>query len=153
MTWQCRLIECTPGLNGTNLQIGDMFLFDDKTFPLPEFNPDDPDADDPYYWFRRHTAPHKVSDYYKQHNSHRPLLFVWLPGRTLFCVDSKCWKTDVAGGKIEYYGGWAVTGDAPNITVHPSINVGGSYHGWLQNGVIGDDVEGRKFDADGRQIR
>jgi hypothetical protein len=80
-----------------------------------------------------------ISEFYFQNNSHRQPLFVILPGRTLFLVDGKCWNS---GHK---YGGWQVQGEAPNITVTPSINIGGSYHGWLQNGVISDDCEGRTF--------
>lgn len=87
-----------------------------------------------------------ISDYYRQNNSHRQPLFVILPGRNLFVIDGKCWSD----GK--HYGGWQVTGEAPLITVHPSINIGGSYHGWLKNGVIDDDCEGRKFDILGNPI-
>ncbi len=41
--------------------------------------------------------------------------------------------------------GWTVTGEAPAITVAPSIDGIGVYHGFLRNGVISDDLEGRKF--------
>ncbi|MCL5265184.1 MAG: hypothetical protein M1343_08345 [Chloroflexi bacterium] len=41
--------------------------------------------------------------------------------------------------------GWTVTGEAPNITCSPSINAVGAYHGFLQNGVLSDDVEGRTY--------
>lgn len=41
--------------------------------------------------------------------------------------------------------GWTVSGEAPNLTVTPSINAAGEYHGFITNGVIGDDLEGRKF--------
>lgn len=147
MSWPCRLIDCHQGLSHQTLQIGDMFYFNPEKYPLPAEDPENPDDHDPWYWFRAFTKKHKLSDYYFQNNSHRDPLLVWLPGRTLFCVDGKCWKDGA------YYGGWVITGEAPNITVHPSINIGGSYHGWLQNGVIGDDVDGRKFDDTGRQIR
>ena len=40
--------------------------------------------------------------------------------------------------------GWAVTGEAPNITCTPSIVVPG-YHGFLQNGIFTDDLEGRTY--------
>jgi len=40
-------------------------------------------------------------------------------------------------------GRWARTGVPPLVTVTPSINVPGKYHGWLSNGVLTDDVEGR----------
>ena len=32
--------------------------------------------------------------------------------------------------------GWKVTGALPNVTVHPSINIVGSWHGWIRAGVI-----------------
>lgn len=42
--------------------------------------------------------------------------------------------------------GWSLTGDRPeNLTASPSINAVGSYHGWLQNGVLSDDCEGRTY--------
>lgn len=81
----------------------------------------------------------RLSDLYHQHNSHRQPLFVVLPKHTLFVIDGKCWKNG------ESYGGWTVTGEAPNITVNPSIDIGGSYHGFLVSGVISEDVEGRQF--------
>lgn len=40
---------------------------------------------------------------------------------------------------------WDVSGEPPNITAKPSINYQGVYHGFLTNGVLTDDVEGRKF--------
>lgn len=81
-----------------------------------------------------------LSDFYKQNNASRPPIFVILPGHNLFVVDGKCWDH---GRK---YGGWQVSGEAPNITVNPSIDLKGFYHGYLANGIIGDDVEGRIFD-------
>lgn len=47
---------------------------------------------------------------------------------------------------------WTVTGDPPNVTASPSINFMGIYHGWVQNGVVTDDCEGRRFNADGCRI-
>lgn len=43
--------------------------------------------------------------------------------------------------------GWTRTGTPPNVTATPSINFVGYYHGWLTNGVLSDDVEGRTFDG------
>lgn len=40
---------------------------------------------------------------------------------------------------------WDVHGTLPNITVHPSVNAEGYYHGWIKDGVISEDCEGRKF--------
>lgn len=47
--------------------------------------------------------------------------------------------------------GWQVSGEAPNLTLSPSVNMiggnhrQGSYHGWIKNGVISDDCEGRTY--------
>jgi len=41
---------------------------------------------------------------------------------------------------------WTVTGEIPNVSATPSINCVGSYHGWVRNGIVTDDCEGRKFD-------
>jgi hypothetical protein len=100
----------------------------------------------------------------------RPPLIVKLPDHTEFCVDVRAWDTVAApcdhkvndeqrtpdkcpycGGtgtkKVgRHYGeGWLVTGTEPLITLSPSINIVGSYHGWIQNGIITDDCEGRKY--------
>lgn len=47
---------------------------------------------------------------------------------------------------------WTVIGELPNIAVTPSINLVGRWHGFIgvngvQIGYIGDDVEGRRFNA------
>jgi len=70
----------------------------------------------------------------------RDPIVVVLPDRNHFCVDAMAWK-----GGVPYGEGWTVVGTAPNISVMPSINFPGSYHGWIMNGVITDDCEGRKF--------
>lgn len=37
---------------------------------------------------------------------------------------------------------WTVTGDAPNLTVTPSINVGPEWwHGWITNGELSPDFD------------
>lgn len=160
MSWPCKLIsvigtrlvhfEAPPGggrcgkvlliessgelLEYDDLPIGTMFYSPEK----PVIEGEDPDYDGrgwPWWW----AQDHYLSDFYKQNNSSRRPLFVILPSRILFVVDGKCWKDGV------HYSGWSVSGVAPNITMAPSINIVGSYHGFLQNGVISDDCEGRKF--------
>lgn len=65
----------------------------------------------------------------------RPPLFVQCPGRVAaWCVDQKSNNGD----------GWQVTGEPPNCTASPSIGMP-AYHGWLRNGVLTDDVEGRAY--------
>ena len=41
---------------------------------------------------------------------------------------------------------WKVTGTIPLVTATPSINCVNVYHGYVTDGVVTDDVEGRKFD-------
>lgn len=50
--------------------------------------------------------------------------------------------------------GWVVTGEQKgppmtwlleHITVTPSINIVGIYHGWLKGGILSDDLEGRTY--------
>lgn len=135
MPWNCRLVEYKKGMHprqGGVLKVGDMFLAPDD---------DDPDA----YTIKFHIR--NLSDFYYANNKHRRPIIVVLPGPTLFCIDSKCWTSG------NYYGGWTVAGEAPNITITPSINIGGTYHGFLQNGIITDDVDGRVFDELGYEVR
>ncbi len=41
---------------------------------------------------------------------------------------------------------WNVSGTPPLVSATPSINFVGIYHGFVTNGVVTDDCEGRKFD-------
>jgi len=72
---------------------------------------------------------------------------VCLPGGVDFCVDFRAWRDGVSYGD-----GWTLTGPLERLTLSPSVNIGGAYHGWIRDGVISDDVEGRRFDADGREL-
>jgi hypothetical protein len=81
-----------------------------------------------------------LSEQYFAQNSGRQPIVVLLPGKNYFLIDGKCFS-----GARGYYDGWTVTGTPPQITVSPSINIEGRYHGHLQGGVITEDVEGRKF--------
>lgn len=69
-------------------------------------------------------------------------IMVKLPGGHDWCLDS-----EASGG-----GYWVRSGTPPHLEVHPSINVVGSYHGWLQGGVLTDDCEGRRFTPDGKPL-
>lgn len=81
--------------------------------------------------------------YKEQHKGDRPPLFVCLPNKRVFCLDSKAENASDGGG-------WTVKGEPPNVTVEPSILVErgprGGYHGYLRDGVLTDDVEGRTYD-------
>jgi hypothetical protein len=80
------------------------------------------------------------TSYYRDHFGKRPPLVVKLPDGSEFCVDSQYMTGGVGNGN-----GWTVTGTPPLITVAPSVNIVGSYHGWISNGEISNDVEGRSF--------
>lgn len=85
--------------------------------------------------------PRSLSDNYKSTaQGKRAPLYVMTPAGP-FCVD----QSQVVNGEFAG-GGWYVSGEAPNITVSPSINFPGQYHGWLQNGLLTDDCEGRRYD-------
>lgn len=131
MTWQCKLVVYDKSMTIQNggLKVGDMF-----------YAPD-PESENYTRWLEFNTS--NLSDYYKQNNSGRRPLIVVFPGPYMFCIDEMCWRSG------ERYGGWTVTGKAPLITVSPSINIGGTYHGFLQNGLLGDDVEGRMYNVAG----
>jgi hypothetical protein len=62
-----------------------------------------------------------------------------LPGGYTFCIDSRARRDGKAYGD-----GWKVSGEMPNISLTPSINIVGSYHGFITNGVISDDLEARR---------
>lgn len=47
------------------------------------------------------------------------------------------WMVDGPSTQHPNEAGWTRTGEAPNITAHPSI-ICGSYHGWLRNGELVD---------------
>lgn len=123
MSWQCRLIEWEDrdrirAENDGKLPIGTMWYARDLLKP------------DQIEKSRRNI----LSVEYFEINSHRPPLIVILPSGDWFNIDSH-----VTGERH----GWHVSGDAPDITVSPSINLVGIW--WLQNGIISDDCEGRSF--------
>ena len=80
-------------------------------------------------------------------------------GKLYFLVDGQCYSNKCTRcglgvyGKCKcpepmtprgYYDGWTVAGEPPMITVSPSVNYDNDdpptrhYHGFIQNGVIGD---------------
>lgn len=138
MSWNCRLIE-NPELDEygnvdlKKRQVGDMWYLDLSEEELKE----------------RH-----LTKYYWEHNSSRKPIVLALPilyyggpeagyymGINPFVVDGQCFNTSQG-----YYDGWTVNGVPPLLTISPSINMVDRYHGWLQNGVLSDDVDGRKYE-------
>lgn len=76
-------------------------------------------------WFYKPWQESKQSADYKAHRQGKPMLWVQLPGGP-FCLDGT--YTDGAQ--------WSWTGEPPNITVSPSINEEGTWHGWIRAGEI-----------------
>lgn len=56
--------------------------------------------------------------------------------------DNHDWTID---GPATSGGGWTRTGEPPRITARPSI-LTPHYHGWLTDGVLSPDLEGRTYD-------
>lgn len=79
------------------------------------------------YWL----SPEYVRDWLDK----RPPIIVRLPDGAEWCIDQRATDNDH---------GWTVTGEPPHLTANPSIASIG-YHGWLRDGVLTDDVEGRSF--------
>jgi hypothetical protein len=94
------------------------------------------------WWLKEDGTPvgYVSKQYIRDWLGKRPPIGVVLPNGQTFIVD----MAYTLGDNPER-NGWMVTGEPPNITVHPSINWVGVYHGWLKDGVLSDDVEGRKF--------
>ncbi len=98
-------------------------------------------------WFQEHMLSPDSVDFYKAHVlspeyvhdwiDKRAPLFVCLPNGNHWCVDQR-----ESGGT----NGWTVTGVPPCITARPSI-LSVDYHGWLTDGVLSDDLEGRTYPA------
>lgn len=127
MPWECRLVtiderKATPriaGPDGNRLPAGLMWFEDIDSSGLSAF--------------------------YHEHNADRLPIMLVLPCGCWFLVDSRATGSD---------SGWAVTGTPPNLTMTPSINClshpsGVGWHGYLTNGILTDDVEGRSHPSAG----
>lgn len=71
----------------------------------------------------------------------RPPLTVVLPDGSHWCVDV---KSNLPNGQSGWGPGWNISGDALHLTASPSINCP-RYHGFLQNGVLTPDLDGRSY--------
>ena len=83
------------------------------------------------------------AQYERDHRATRPPIVVFMPDGGELCLDM-AYRTN--GIMRPDRAGWTVTGTPPLLTVSPSIVISG-YHGWLQGGVLGDDLEGRVYPA------
>jgi hypothetical protein len=75
----------------------------------------------------------------------------WLPDNYRG-PDGKAWCVRFPGGHDWLVFGpssdghkWQITGTAPQFTARPSIGLTGVYHGFLNDGVISEDADGRAF--------
>lgn len=88
--------------------------------------------------------------YKEEYSKTRPPLKVILPSShskhgDIFLIDrfasddpnEKGWEVILVGELVD--------GQTPDITLKPSINCVGSYHGYITNGVITDDCEKRSY--------
>lgn len=96
------------------------------------------------YFFRSgdKPLPGLGSVYLTTAKAHRLPVYIHTPGGW--------WSPDemaYSGDRGWYGNGWTVTGTFPLISVTPSINFPGRYHGWCTLGVLSDDLEGRVFPA------
>lgn len=85
-------------------------------------------------WLLKPENAHFLSvEYDRDWRGKREPIIVCLPnGAGVFCVD-QCATGDEARRTRK---GWTVTGEPPNLTVHPSIDAGARFHGWLKDGVL-----------------
>lgn len=75
--------------------------------------------------------PERLSSYYARNNSGREPLMVVLPSGDWWMLDGMACSDGKTHGD-----GWKVAGTPPRITVKPSINLVGRWHGFLQDGVL-----------------
>lgn len=95
------------------------------------------------YWFCRPEFLEQNEDvfspnYHADWAGKRLPITVCLPDGSMWCPDQ---RPTYGSNTIE---GWKVTGDLPRITARPSVGKPG-YHGFLTDGVLSDDLDGRTF--------
>lgn len=111
----CRLIESPELDERGNIDIskrveGDMWFLDIPTEELKD--------------------RHLTAQYFRDNSGRKPLV-VLLPGGHYFLIDGQGYSEEKG-----YYDCWTVTGTPPKITVVPSINMVGKWHGFLTDGVL-----------------
>lgn len=101
-------------------------------------------------WFTKNgSAPAFASDdYVKNHLGRRPMICIRLPGGTDLLLDGK--EGAETGQGFVVAGGEGCWSAAPAIAVPGWRNAQGKdvrkpYHGYLTNGILSDDVDGREY--------
>lgn len=98
-------------------------------------------------------AGHETTKFYDQHwrDKRQPIALV-LPDRYHLVIDSAYWSGSRDNPNRDGWGvlieGEIADGQPLVLTMNPSVNIVGSYHGWVgyagvRPGWIGDDLEGR----------
>lgn len=131
MPWPIRLLESRP----TQPEIGDAW-YSQEYLDMEKNHP----------CVQEGVVVSRLSPQYHAEFSGKrlPIVIQFPAGRTL-CIDSR-FMSEAQGG---YYGnGWVITGEFPKITMRPSVNLTGDYHGWVCDGVIGSDCDGKKFEGE-----
>lgn len=96
-------------------------------------------------------------NYLRDWKGKRPPLKVALPSThgvgehkdwmDIFIIDSMPTTGDDKTGWHVTIRGNLVNGQRVNISVSPSIDMKGTYHGHIRDGMVTDDVEGRKYEG------
>jgi hypothetical protein len=87
-------------------------------------------------------------EYERDWRGKRPPICLVIPDYGPVCLDRAYYPPQGSHG-------WTITGEVPRITAHPSLGIGQRndgkwfYHGWLKDGVLSDDIEGRTFSSTG----
>lgn len=69
----------------------------------------------------------------EKHKGKRPIIVI-LPPNVYFCIYSKPRKNGIG-----YEPGWEVSGEPESITLAPSVNIEGIWHGFIRNGAFTPD--------------
>jgi hypothetical protein len=92
----------------------------------------------------QHAIEQELSeDYIYGSMATRAPLMLTLPDRSVICLDSRYVRYDMGGQRLR--SGYRVYGSPPRITLLSSIETD-SYHGWLRDGILSDDFEGREYE-------
>lgn len=141
MGWRCFLLEGPPCHGTPDYRPGGMWLGDYD----PRLPKDDKKNEDARWWF----VP--TQEFLA---STRKVYWIALPGPKW---DAKNTETGLVEPHftLQYFcleqrassvpEGWTWSGEPPNITISPSINCEGRYHGYVQNGIVTHCLDGRLF--------
>lgn len=88
-------------------------------------------ADGHWYQYPDHDGGRRVLIAPRHLGTTQAPMLVVLPSGDLFCLQSPTIRDGQPTLK-----GWTVHGQLPRVTVKPSINLVGIWHGWLRNGTL-----------------